>query len=159
MGDPPKSPYAWRMPPLPSLQLPPPPSPLPKYNTLPMLYYGLLVVGTAAVVLAMYNLIVVRWCTDHWTSATSPPTRPRLVEVTGGDSQSFERPGLNMLSSFKYFKKDAVAENGELECAVCLSVVEDGEEIRQLPRWLRQLLRYPMVYRSLQTHPRIPGRD
>ncbi|OWM77283.1 RING-H2 finger protein ATL39-like [Punica granatum] len=126
MIDSPVSPYG-----LPAPLPPPPPSPsLPHKSNLPMLYYGLVVVGTAAVVLAVYNLIIIKWCTHR--SSASAQAGPRFVELTGG-SQSFEHPGRNLLSSFKY-KKEAAQENGELECAVCLSVVEDGEEIRRLPR-------------------------
>ena len=106
-------------------------SPLPSKSNLPMLYYGLVVVGTAAVVLALYNLIVIRWCTQR--PEESRRRLPRLAELTA--SRSLENPSRNLLSSFKYKKGSTTQDpGGEYECAVCLSVFEDGEEVRQLPR-------------------------
>ncbi|KAM7513026.1 hypothetical protein LguiB_011901 [Lonicera macranthoides] len=115
--------------------LPPPlpsPSPPPKSN-LPMLYYGLVVVGTAAIVLAIYNLIIIRWCARQ--QRQSPQFLPRTAGGTGL-SRSFDNPNINLVSSFKY-KKDGEGNdlvNCEYECPVCLSVFEEGEEVRQLPR-------------------------
>ncbi|KAJ6698963.1 RING-H2 FINGER PROTEIN ATL51-RELATED [Salix purpurea] len=82
---------------------PPPPQPPPHKSNLPMLYYGLVVVGTAAVVLAVYNLIIIRWCT-----------------------QRRGRPGQGP----DVFIED---QGTGYECAVCLSAFEEGEEVRQLP--------------------------
>ncbi|KAF7846826.1 hypothetical protein BT93_C1997 [Corymbia citriodora subsp. variegata] len=118
----------------PPSQPPPPPPPPPAKSNLPMLYYGLVVVGTAAIVLALYNLIIIRWCTNRYRSGRR---LERLVEVPAA-SRSFENPHLNLLSSFKY-KKDAataaaLGPGSEYECAVCLSAFEEGEEVRQLPR-------------------------
>ncbi|XP_030551905.1 RING-H2 finger protein ATL46-like [Rhodamnia argentea] len=113
---------------------PPPPQapPLSKSN-LPMLYYSLVVVGTAAVVLALYNLIIIKWCNSRYRSSRRSE---QFVEVEAA-SRSFEYPNRNLLSSFKY-KKDAAAAAQEpgsgYECAVCLSIFEEGEEVRQLPR-------------------------
>ncbi|OMO67230.1 Zinc finger, RING-type [Corchorus capsularis] len=109
------------------------PSLSPKSN-LPMLYYGLVVVGTAAILLAIYNLIVIRWCTQR--PEESLPLRPPPTRLA---SQSFgSNPTRNLLSSFKYDKEKSKIgsqeSGGEYECAVCLSVFEDGEEVRQLPR-------------------------
>lgn len=114
----------------------------PKSN-LPMLYYGLVVVGTAAIVLAIYNLIVIRWCTQQ-RHADDSRLRPARLEDIIIASQSFENQNRNLLSSFKYKKEssDNMEESSqepgtgsrEYECAVCLSVFEDGEEVRQLPR-------------------------
>ncbi|XVE97923.1 hypothetical protein REPUB_Repub03eG0060800 [Reevesia pubescens] len=115
---------------------PGPSSPLisPKPN-LPMLYYGLVVVGTAAIMLAIYNLIIIRWCTQRQDDESRQ--RPvRLAEMTA--TQSFENQSRNLLSSFKYKKESSNMGSqdpgGEYECAVCLSVFEDEEEVRQLPR-------------------------
>ncbi|XP_022730415.1 RING-H2 finger protein ATL52-like [Durio zibethinus] len=103
-------------------------------SNLPMLYYGLFVVGTTAIVLAIYNLIIIRWCTQRQDE--SGQTTSRLAERTG--SQSFENRSRNLLSSFKYKKESSnmgsQEPGGEYECAVCLSVFEDGEEVRELPR-------------------------
>ncbi|KAL2501079.1 RING-H2 finger protein ATL52 [Forsythia ovata] len=101
---------------------PPQPS-IPKSN-LPMLYYGLLVVGTAAIVLALYNLIVVKWCTEypHGTHLG------RTGELEPTSTRIFNKPNKFSMSSFKYKKED-----DDFECSVCLSMFEEGEEIRQLP--------------------------
>ncbi|XP_056166916.1 RING-H2 finger protein ATL52-like [Syzygium oleosum] len=123
-------PYTLPLPPQ-LLVLPPPPPPL--KSNLPMLYYGLVVVGTAALVLALYNLIIIKWCTSRYQSGRRAE---RFVQFAAA-SRSFENPNRNLLSSFKY-KTDAAAAaqepGSEYECAVCLSVFEEGEEVRQLPR-------------------------
>ncbi|CAK7352494.1 unnamed protein product [Dovyalis caffra] len=97
-----------------------------------MLYYGLLVVGTAAIVLAVYNLIIIKWCTQRRGRSGQRPNE--FIEVTA--SQSFELSSRNLLSSFKYKKGNiggAQDQGTDYECAVCLSVFEEGEEVRQLP--------------------------
>uniref|UniRef100_A0A5B6YS38 Putative RING/U-box superfamily protein n=1 Tax=Davidia involucrata TaxID=16924 RepID=A0A5B6YS38_DAVIN len=106
-------------------------------SNLPMLYYGLVVVGTAAVVLAVYNLIFIRWCTDQQRRSRSQGMTRALEPVS---SQNFDNPNIHLVSSFRY-KKEGVAQDDqehvyeyEYECPVCLSVFEEGEEIRQLPR-------------------------
>ncbi|KAI3714518.1 hypothetical protein L6452_21474 [Arctium lappa] len=124
-------------PPPPSPQLPPPPPPQ-KPND-PMLYYGLVVVATAALVLAVYNLIIVRWCATqyhrrsqqetHLPRRTQYPTTTATSPLAGGGSTVF------LVSSFKYNKR---TEKNQLdddvsECSVCLSVFEEGEEVRKLP--------------------------
>lgn len=125
--------------PFPSPFSPPPPPPPPPKNNLPMLYYGLIVVGTAAIVLAMYNLIFIKW-----SAPRHPPSSPRnnirsnaFVEAArSARSRSFEN-----LDSFKYKKQKegsvAQDQQGQVmidyECAVCLSGFEDGEEVRKLP--------------------------
>ncbi|XWS70072.1 hypothetical protein CRYUN_Cryun03dG0017600 [Craigia yunnanensis] len=112
---------------------PGPSPPLSPKSNLPMLYYGLAVVGIAAIVLAIYNLIVIRCCTQHQDDSRQRSSR--LAEITA--SQSFENQSRNLLSSFRYKKESSKGSQdpcGEYECAVCLSVFEDGEEVRQLPR-------------------------
>lgn len=111
---------------------PPPPSTPPSSHSisnLPMLYYGLVVIGTAAIVLALYNLLIIRWCTE-----SRRRTRLRMgdnssfVSFRSSDSRSIN---INLgVSSFRY-KKEGVEVN---ECAVCLSAFEDGEEVRRLPK-------------------------
>ncbi|PIN19855.1 hypothetical protein CDL12_07478 [Handroanthus impetiginosus] len=104
-----------------------PPPPAPRSN-LPMLYYGLVVVGTAAIVLILYNFIIIKWCTDF----TDRRVRRRASQGQGATSSWRFRDLniINFVSSFKY-KKD-VGEDSE--CAVCLSAFEEGEELRQLPK-------------------------
>lgn len=117
---------------------PPPPSSSTKSN-LPMLYYGLVIVGTAAIVLAIYNLIIIKWCAHRRGSPSNRDTR--FVEIMRASNQpSFESSNRSLLSSFTY-KKDVKKksnkqeeEGGEYECAVCLSAFEEGDEVRELPR-------------------------
>lgn len=120
MGDLPPSPHL----------MPAPTSSLSKSN-MPILYYGLVVVGTAAIVLALYNLIVLKWCTDFRTNRYS---RQRAMITGRGSSRRYQNLNLDLVFSFKY--KNGVAGQGmrnESECAVCLSAFEEGEEVRQLP--------------------------
>ncbi|KAK9275368.1 hypothetical protein L1049_022632 [Liquidambar formosana] len=130
----------------------PPPPPAAKSN-LPMLYYGLVVVGTAALMLAMYNLIVVRWCT---AGGRRPRRRPnQFVEAT--TSQSFESSSVNLVSSFKY-RKEGVSQGkstSDYECAVCLSVFEDGEDVRKLPR-CKHSFHAPCIDMWLYSHSDCP---
>uniref|UniRef100_A0A2P2P2V2 RING-type E3 ubiquitin transferase n=1 Tax=Rhizophora mucronata TaxID=61149 RepID=A0A2P2P2V2_RHIMU len=132
---------------VPSPFIPSPPTPLPPSHSLhssniSMLYYGLVVVGTAAIVLAVYNLIFIRWCAERQGQAAW--RRPNQFEGEPASiSRSLECQGSrNLLSSFKYRKEnDDVGGRGQdqgrstdSECVVCLSAFEEGEEVRRLPR-------------------------
>ncbi|KAL1808887.1 hypothetical protein ACET3Z_025877 [Daucus carota] len=115
---------------------PSPPPPPPK-TSLPVLYYGVIVVGIVAVVLAIYNLIIIRWCANH---------RRRLQDLNQHldsrrrMSSSSSMRGLNSFNlgeSFKYKKGDDDSIQlgyGNNECPVCLCVFEEDEEVRELPR-------------------------
>ncbi|KAH7519256.1 hypothetical protein FEM48_Zijuj08G0016800 [Ziziphus jujuba var. spinosa] len=121
-----------------------PPPPIPPKSNLPMLYYGLVVVGTAAVILALYNFIIIKWCTQrHGQSTPEGPNNNPFIEMATSTMRSRSRSSienLELLSSFKY-KKEGLGQEDEqggggvvdYECAVCLSVFEDGEEVRKLP--------------------------
>ncbi|OAY53972.1 RING-H2 finger protein ATL1 [Manihot esculenta] len=95
--------------------------------SLPMLYYGLVIVGIAAVVLAIYNLIFLK-CTNRRRREQSAQRPTCFIAATAGGAS------LNS-STFKFRKDDKVGAQGhgiDYECAVCLSAFEEGEEIRQL---------------------------
>ena len=110
--------------PIPFLLPPPPPSPSPspspsvKPSHPPMLYYNLIVVGTAAFVLALYNLIVIKWCSNN----NNRRRENQLFDSRA--NQSFESMNLGIVSSFKCSKEEPAAG---YECAVCLSIVEEGK--------------------------------
>ncbi|RYR20350.1 hypothetical protein Ahy_B03g065457 isoform B [Arachis hypogaea] len=105
---------------------PPPSSSTPSNkNGMPMLYYGLVVVGTAAIVLAIYNLIIIKRCNRR----RNAPEGVRSFENNNYYAASQRN---YLLSSFKY-KKEKV-DGGSDECPVCLSAFEEGEEVRKLPR-------------------------
>ncbi|KAI4344578.1 hypothetical protein L6164_011786 [Bauhinia variegata] len=113
---------------------PPPPSPSPK-SKLPMLYYGLVVVGTAAIVLVIYNFIVVKRCSRRQMQSRASGSNRMAVEVA--TSRSFDSSNRTLLSSFKYKKEQQHGGDGvaaDYECPVCLSVFEEGEQVTKLPR-------------------------
>ncbi|KAJ9168008.1 hypothetical protein P3X46_019587 [Hevea brasiliensis] len=103
--------------------------PPPQKTNMPVLYYGLVIIGTAVFGLAMYNFIVVKWCANRRRHDQSGQRPTRFVEsaAAGQSLDSF---------TFKYRKDDDMGTRGQgsdYECAVCLTVFEEGEEIRQLP--------------------------
>ncbi|XP_004513494.1 RING-H2 finger protein ATL1-like [Cicer arietinum] len=118
---------------------PPPPSSFSsnKNNSIPMLYYGLVVMGIAAIVLAIYNIIIIKRCNRSHNQAQ--PTSPTLMVIENSNNRSFGNSQRNLLSSFKY-KKEVVTKEEEkkgdfdYECSVCLSVYEEGEDVRKLPK-------------------------
>ncbi|KAK7354615.1 hypothetical protein VNO80_20080 [Phaseolus coccineus] len=118
---------------------PPPPSSSSKNNSMPMLYYGLVVVGTAAIVLAIYNLVLLK--RGHARSQPSGASSNGLGTTIEGVSEitrRLESQQRHLLSSFKYKKEEVGKEKEEeledFECPVCLSVYEEGEEVRKLPQ-------------------------
>ncbi|GAB4838013.1 hypothetical protein Ancab_027540 [Ancistrocladus abbreviatus] len=102
-----------------------PPPPQPSNSNASMFYYGLAIVVTAMALL-VYNLIIVKWC------ANSSRGNSDRIPVTLYPMMS---RNIGALPSFKY-KKEAANEEGGIgnECAVCLSVFEQEEDIKQLPR-------------------------
>ncbi|KAF6151135.1 hypothetical protein GIB67_002387 [Kingdonia uniflora] len=138
---------------------PPPPQPPPLFHkpNMNLFYYGLVVIGTTAVVLALYNLITVGWCAGNHRrnirqrSPNSPPI--------GFRSQSFESFGhssANLISAFKYRREEEVCEQAsDNECAVCLCVFEEGEDVRQLPR-CKHSFHAPCIDMWLYSHSDCP---
>ncbi|KAE7998487.1 hypothetical protein FH972_003029 [Carpinus fangiana] len=140
---------------VPSLLAQPPPPSAPKPH-MPMLYYGLLVIGTAALLLAIYNLLIIRWCTQRRQVQTPAGANP-LVEVSTGGQSFGNFNGNLLLSSFKY-KSEAGGGGGGIaqdECAVCLSVFEEGEEVRTLPR-CKHSFHAPCIDMWLYSHSDCP---
>ncbi|KAL8223292.1 hypothetical protein R6Q57_020691 [Mikania cordata] len=96
---------------------------------MPFLYYGLVVVATAAFVLAVYNLIIVRWCaTQYRRSREANNNNNNVIIMLSGSSQPRSS---SLPSSFRYKKG---INKTQIECSVCLSEFEEGEEMRKMPR-------------------------
>ncbi|KAI3912779.1 hypothetical protein MKW98_005699 [Papaver atlanticum] len=110
-----------------SLQQPPPPPEMPRTNLSPF-YYGLVVIGSTAVILAIYNIFVVGWCISRrGRQPLEIPIDQPLPVITSqifyGNSSSL------LISTFKYKK-----EGKDDECVICLSSYEDGQDVKQLSR-------------------------
>ncbi|XP_042976937.1 RING-H2 finger protein ATL52-like [Carya illinoinensis] len=143
----------------------PHPLPPPKSN-LPTLYYGLVVIGTAALLLAIYNILIIRWCT-HSRSQRRLPRQGQLAEISTTEIR--ENPSRYLLCSFKYKKggggveqqqeQEQEHEDGEdlndCECAVCLSGFEEGEELRKLLR-CKHSFHAPCIDMWLHSHSDCP---
>ncbi|CAL0320270.1 unnamed protein product [Lupinus luteus] len=130
----------------------PKPSPSSNIYTIPFLYYGLVVVGTATIVLAIYNLIIIKCCSNRVQTQPSQPSghSRSLVELVVNESRSFnnnnsQKGNFFSISSFKY-KKEVVLRNeggkekqqqqggvDDYECPVCLSFYEEGDDVKNLP--------------------------
>ncbi|KAL3586156.1 hypothetical protein D5086_013023 [Populus alba] len=119
-----------------------------------MLYYDLVVVGTAAIVLAVYNLIIIKWCAQRGGRSGQGPNV--FIEVTAG--QSFKNSSSNLPSSFRYKKGKIGGDQDQgsgYECVVCLSAFEEGEEVRQLPR-CKHSFHAPCIDMWLYSHSNCP---
>ncbi|KAK1418625.1 hypothetical protein QVD17_27770 [Tagetes erecta] len=129
--------------PKPSTQLLSSSSPQPHRSNMPILYYGLVVVATAAIVLAIYNLIVVKWCATQYrrsleTNHLSQRARNNNMIMSSALSRGSSST-IGLTSSFRYKGRIEDANKTsqmdyDIECSVCLSVFEEGEEVRKLPR-------------------------
>ncbi|KAF9615020.1 hypothetical protein IFM89_021591 [Coptis chinensis] len=102
-------------------------------------------------VLALYNLIIVGVCAHH--------RRQRHIQMSnqpiGYRGQRFETSRLELFSSFKYNKKETQEQTSDNECSVCLSVFEDGEDIRELPR-CKHSFHAPCIDMWLYSHSDCP---
>ncbi|XP_057969049.1 RING-H2 finger protein ATL39-like [Malania oleifera] len=111
---------------------------------LPMFYYSLAVVGTAAFIIAVYHLIAIRWCADRVSRSQFSRSTPSRLGVENPKARIW-------VPSFTYVKK----EEGGGDCAVCLSPFEDGEEVRRLPR-CQHSFHAPCIDMWLYSHPDCP---
>ncbi|KAK9073683.1 hypothetical protein SSX86_006277 [Deinandra increscens subsp. villosa] len=121
-----------------STQSSPPPPPPQHRSNMSILYYGLVIVATAAIVLAIYNLIIVRWCATQYHNSRennhlSHHRRNNIMPSQPPSAPSRGSSTVGLTSSFRY-KKGTNQELHKIECSVCLSVFEEGEEVRKLPR-------------------------
>ncbi|XP_077252385.1 RING-H2 finger protein ATL1-like [Tasmannia lanceolata] len=90
-------------------------------------YYTVIAIASTALLLICYNLFVLGWCLQHRR------TRRRLDGSTGNVSGDLENPNRLLIPAYKYQKEEIQIQNSDNECAVCLSVFADGDELRQLP--------------------------
>lgn len=129
----------------------PPPPPLVRSNS-EMLYYGLVVVATAVIVLVLYNIVIVRWCADQRPPQRIRHRRPRQAATW----RITDSPAISV-ASFKYEGggKGQDGGGGDSECAVCLSVFEQGEEIKQLPN-CKHYFHAPCIDMWLYSHMDCP---
>ncbi|KAL1825357.1 hypothetical protein DCAR_0313510 [Daucus carota subsp. sativus] len=113
---------------------PPPPS-LPPKTTMPMLHYGLVVIGALVFVLAVYNLIIIKWCANQRQHLHDTSLPHEVSSVSMRRSADFSGNIKKVGASFKYKKGEdsLTVEYDNQECPVCLSVFEEEEEVRQLP--------------------------
>lgn len=127
----------------------PPPPPHQSKSSMPIFYYGLVVVGAASIILAIYNFMILRWCTNQ-RRHMSPQQTPEIPLST---NRTFQNHNTQFVaSSFKYKKEQKAAQDqGEYECPVCISVFEEGEEVRQLPR-CKHSFHAPCIDMWLQSH-------
>ncbi|KAF1867748.1 hypothetical protein Lal_00050181 [Lupinus albus] len=113
-----------------------PPATFSKTNksSMPMLYYGLAMVGAASIALILYNLITI--ITKMCNQSQLQSSQDEVVDVAiGSSSMSFDNSRGNLLSSYKYKKEGGGGGGGyDYECSVCLSDLEEGEEVKKLPR-------------------------
>ncbi|CAL0306955.1 unnamed protein product [Lupinus luteus] len=101
-------------------------------SSMPMLYYGLAMVGAAAIAIILYNLIniITKMCNQSHMQSSQDEV---VIDVAiGSSSMSFDNSRGNLLSSFKYKKENGGGD--DYECSVCLSDLEEGEEVKKLPR-------------------------
>ncbi|XP_021715033.1 RING-H2 finger protein ATL52-like [Chenopodium quinoa] len=105
----------------------------PAHYNLSMLYCGFFVVVTAGLILAIYHCLALNWCTDNPSSSWS-----RNREVVGTARKQFNGRKIVELDSTLYKYKSSQSEEGDSscyeECVVCLSVFEEGEDVRELVR-------------------------
>lgn len=105
-----------------------------------MMYYGVGIVAAAGLLLLAYNIIVIKCCVNRSTRrrVDGAPTTLVMLSRQGRSNQEMAaRRRVEELVSFKYQKDEeaaTAASVGSVECAVCLSMFEEGEEIKQLPR-------------------------
>ncbi|XP_050129858.1 RING-H2 finger protein ATL16-like [Malus sylvestris] len=134
-------------------QPPQPPSTPPPKTNLPMFYYGLIIVSIAAIILAMYNLIYVKLTSNRHDQSPPPRSSISLVDL----SRTRRSRSFGNLDSFRYKKNEGSTSKDEscVECAVCLSVFEDGEEIRKLPT-CKHSFHAPCIDMWLNSHSDCP---
>ncbi|GAB2218082.1 hypothetical protein Droror1_Dr00001300 [Drosera rotundifolia] len=126
-----------------------------------MLYYGLGIVFGAAILLLACNIIIIKCCTNRFSRHINRVPAPTLEEL---GEKSAQWRSLKDIPSFTYQKDEEAQMEGVVkggvegvgsECAVCLSMFEDGEEIRELPR-CKHSFHAPCIDMWLSSHSDCP---
>ncbi|XP_047308045.1 RING-H2 finger protein ATL16-like [Impatiens glandulifera] len=120
-------------------QLPPPPPP-PSPSLRPLLYYALVMVATAALILALYNIIILRLCSEHRRRHHSRQSEAQ--RSINDDEPTTATTNIEQICSFKFKKEMGIQIHEEEEeqgyeapeCSICLSVFEEEDELKRLPR-------------------------
>nr|XP_010920627.1 E3 ubiquitin-protein ligase Os04g0590900 [Elaeis guineensis] len=127
---------------------PPPPSHQTRGDSSEDYYYLVVAVAAVTVLLLISNMIAVGCC----SSCSILEAIRRFLRSRGllaGESNDARIPEL--IPVCKYHKEQAQ----EHECAVCLSVIADGEEFRQLPR-CKHSFHAPCIDMWLYSHSNCP---
>lgn len=94
-----------------------------QHYKLAMLYYGFFVVASAALVLAIYHCLIIKWCADDRSAWPGPRGGP--TAQSSGAQKTVELAA----NTYKYSKGNELEE-----CVVCLSLFEEGEDVKEMPR-------------------------
>lgn len=129
---------------------PPPPSHQTRGDSSEDYYYLVVAVAAVTVLLLASNMIAVGCCSP-FSIFEAIRRFLRSRGLLAGEINDARIPELIPVSVCKYQKEQAQ----EQECAVCLSVIADGEEFRQLPR-CKHSFHVPCIDMWLYSHSNCP---
>lgn len=146
--------------PLNAMASPPPTMSHDQKTHIPPFYYSLVAIASIAMLLVAYNLFIVGWC---WRNQ-----RDRRQNQSLGTGNTSSSRGMEQLIPICKYRKEDTKLQACSECAVCLSVFVDGEDLRQLPKckhsfhadcidmWLYSHSNCPLCREAVAVPPRHP---